>query len=232
MNLVAIDLETTGLDPKKERIIEIAAIKVKDGVIVDRFETLIQPGRQLEERVKEITGIQNEDLMGAPFIKNVLDELEIFLEDLPLLGHSVLFDYSFLKKAFVNEKKVFEKQGIDTLKIARAYLSELPKKTLPALCEYYQIQYEPHRAYADALACLTLFEKLQSDFGNRDQGELFQPKPLNYQVKKEGPITKAQKERLEALLARHNIQPTYQVDHLTKNEASRQIDLIYANFSR
>lgn len=100
MNLVAIDLETTGLDPKKERIIEIAAIKVKDGVIVDRFETLIQPGRQLEERVKEITGIQNEDLMGAPFIKNVLDELEIFLEDLPLLGHSVLFDYSFFKKGF------------------------------------------------------------------------------------------------------------------------------------
>ena len=221
MNLIAIDLETTGLDPKKDRIIEIAAIKVKDGQIVDTFETFIQPGRSLVERVTQITGIRDEDLVMAPKIQDKLQELSVFLEDYPLLGHSLLFDFSFI-----------EKNGIDTLRIARCYLPEMEKKTLPYLCQQFEIPHEPHRAYADALACLQLYEKFITQFGNRDEGKLFEPIPLVYQAKKEGPITKAQKERLEKVLALHNIQPEYEISMLTKNEASRLLDEIYANYGR
>lgn len=232
MNLIAIDLETTGLDPKKDRIIEIAAIKVKDGQIVDTFETFIQPGRSLVERVTQITGIRDEDLVKAPKIQDKLLELSVFLEDYPLLGHSLLFDFSFLKKAFVNEGHSFEKKGIDTLRIARCFLPEMEKKTLPYLCQQFEIPHEPHRAYADALACLQLYEKFITQFGNRDDGKLFEPIPLVYQAKKEGPITKAQKERLEKALTLHNIQPEYEISMLTKNEASRLLDEIYASYGR
>ena len=93
---ISIDLETTGLNPKEDRIIEIGAIKVIEGKVVDTFTTFVNPGRKLEERIVELTGIRDEDLADAPTIEEVFPKLEEFLEDLPLLGHSILFDFSFL----------------------------------------------------------------------------------------------------------------------------------------
>lgn len=95
---VSIDLETTGLNPKRDRIIEIGAIRVEQGQIVEEFSTFVDPGRKLEERITELTGIRDEDLTDAPQLDEVFPKLLEFMGELPLLGHSILFDYSFLKK--------------------------------------------------------------------------------------------------------------------------------------
>lgn len=228
---VCIDLETTGLNPKTDKIIEIGAVKVIEGQIVDTFSTYVNPGRKLEERIVELTGIQQTQVDAAPEIKEIMPELIAFLEDLPLLGHRVLFDYSFLKKAAVNQKLTFEKQGIDTLRIARCFLPELEKRSLEYLCKHYEIPHHAHRALADAEATSVLYQKLAEQFIEKD-AKPFEPAPLNYSVKKETPITKPQKERLYRLIQQHNLTVDYDVEKLTRSEASRYTDKIYEKYGR
>ncbi len=228
---VSIDLETTGLNPKRDKIIEIGAVKVVEGSITDTFETFVNPGRRLEERIVELTGIKDEDLEGAPYIEEVLPRLLEFLQDFPLLGHSILFDYSFLKKAAVDLKLSFEKQAVDTLKIARKYLADLEHRSLDFLCNYYQIPHHAHRALADALATHILFGKLAEHY-NKEEDELFVPVQLHFQVKRDTPATKAQKERLYRLLELHKIIPEADVEKLTRSEASRITDKLLAKYGR
>lgn len=228
---VCIDLETTGLNPKTDKIIEIGAVKVIDGEIVGSYSSYVNPGRRLEERIIALTGISQEQVDDAPDIEQVLPQLLVFLEDLPLLGHRVLFDYSFLKKAAVNGKQSFEKQGIDTLRIARCFLPELEKRSLEYLCKYYEIPHHAHRALADAEATVALYQKLVAEFYEKDS-KVFESAPLHYNVKKETPVTKAQKERLYRLIAQHNLIVDYDVEKLTRSEASRYTDKIYEKYGR
>ncbi len=228
---VCIDLETTGLNPKTDKIIEIGAVKVVDGRVMDTFSTYVNPGRKLEERIVELTGITQEQVDKAPEITQVMPGLVEFLENLPLLGHRVLFDYSFLKKAAVNQKFTFEKQGIDTLRIARCFLPELERRSLEYLCRHYEIPHHAHRALADAEATVALYQKLVEEFYEKDS-KPFELTTLNYSVKKETPITKPQKERLYRLIAQHNLTVDYDVEKLTRSEASRYTDKIYEKYGR
>ncbi len=228
---VCIDLETTGLNPKTDKIIEIGAVKVIDGKVTDALSTYVNPGRKLEERIVELTGIVQHQVDEAPEIAQVMPHLIEFLEDLPLLGHRILFDYSFLKKAAVNQKLTFEKQGIDTLRIARCFLPELEKRSLEFLCKHYGITHQAHRALADAEATSVLYQKLAELFYEKD-AKPFEPTPLNYSVKKETPITKPQKERLYRLIQQHNLTVDYDVEKLTRSEASRYTDKIYEKYGR
>lgn len=225
-DFVCIDLETTGLTPKTNHIIEIGAVKVKDGRVADTYSALVNPGRRLEQRIIDLTGIRDADLEGAPSIGEVLPDFLTFEEELPLLGHSVLFDYSFLKKEAVNHKLSFDRQGVDTLQIARKYLQTLPSRSLGVLCEYYGIPHNAHRALEDALATVRLYERLLADFF--DPGEsVFVPKPLIFQVKREQPASKKQKEQLYRLMEQHKITETgVDVEMLSRNEASRLADRI------
>ncbi|MBE5883876.1 MAG: 3'-5' exonuclease [Lachnospiraceae bacterium] len=228
---ISIDLETTGLNPKLDKIIEIGAVKVVEGKIVDTFSALVNPGRKLEQRIVELTGITDSDLENAPYIDEVLPLLITFLEDYILLGHSILFDYSFLKKAAVDKKLTFEKQAIDTLKIARKYLADLEHRSLDYLCEYYQIPHRAHRALADAEATSMLYQRLTEAF-YQEQEPLFMPTQLSFKIKRDTPATKAQKERLYRLLEQHRITPEVDVEKLTRSEASRFTDKLLAKYGR
>lgn len=233
---VCIDLETTGLDPKRDKIIEIGAVKVEQGRTVAEWETFVNPGRKLEERIVELTGIHDEQLSDAKKISALLPELLAFLGDYTLLGHSVLFDFSFLKKAAVNEKMKFERQGMDTLKIARKYLAGLESRSLGALCRHYGIPHNAHRALEDARATNELYKKLSEQFLAEEEtlGEksLFRPRPLLYRAKRDTPLTTGQKEQLYKLLDRHRLIVDYEVESLTRSEASRKIDQILAEYGR
>lgn len=230
---VSLDLETTGLNPKTDRIIEIGAIRVENGVYRDTFESFVNPGRRLEEKITELTGIQDKDLKDAPEISEVLPEFMKFAGDLPLLGHSVLFDYSFVKRAAVNQGLPFERKGVDTLKIARKYLAELPHRNLGYLCSHYEIPHCAHRAAADAQATIALYDILWREFGQAvDAALVFTPADLICQVKKDSPITKSQKERLYKLIRKHKLDTIYDPDKLTKSEASRYTDQILAKYGR
>lgn len=233
---ICIDLETTGLDPKRDKIIEIGAVKVERNIIVEEWKTLVNPGRKLEERIVELTGIHDGQLADAPQIAEVLPELLTFMGDNVLLGHSVLFDYSFIKKAAVNERLTFERQGIDTLKIARKYLADLESRSLGYLCQYYGIAHNAHRALEDAKATVALYRKLAEGFYEQERAEgeksLFRPKPLIYQVKRDTLITIPQKEQLYKLVDRHKLILDYEIDKLTRSEASRKIDQLLAEYGR
>ena len=98
------DLETTGLNPKTERILEIGAVLVENGEVKDRFSALIDPKRQISQRIVELTGITDEMVAGKPDIQEALPEFLKFCKDYPLLGHHIIFDYSFLKRAAVNQE--------------------------------------------------------------------------------------------------------------------------------
>ena len=228
-NFVCVDLETTGLNPKTDRIIEIGMVKVREGKIVDQFSSLINPRQQLEERIEQITGITQKELENQPLQTEILPQILEFLEEDVFLGHRVLFDYSFLKRAFTNEKISFERKGIDTLKIARKVVADCESKSLPKLCSHYGIEYHPHRALSDALATVELYRKLSELYYEE---ELFAPKPLIFKVKKESPITEAQIQRLTLLLERHNLPCAAEITSMTRNEASRYIDRILSTYGR
>ena len=233
---VCIDLETTGLDPKRDKIIEIGAVKVEQSTIVEEWETFVNPDRKLEERIVELTGICDGQLADAPQMEEVLPKLLSFIGDNILLGHSVLFDYSFVKKAAVNERFTFERNGIDTLKIARKYLPELESRSLGYLCQYYGISHCAHRALEDARATVSLYQKLTECFFKKEEEEgdksLFRPKPLRYQAKRDTPITIPQREQLYKLVDRHKLIVDYEIDKLTRSEASRKIDQLLAKYGR
>ena len=230
---ICLDLETTGLDPKVDKIIEIGAVRVEKGEITDTFQSFVNPGRMLPSKIIELTGIRDEDLQNAPSMDEVLPDFLEFAGDLCLLGHSVLFDYSFMKKAVVNKdgKNKYEREGIDTLKIARKHLASLESRRLSYLCAYYEIEQKAHRALEDAVATHKLYWKLAEDFYKENEKD-FEPQKLIYNVKRETPITKAQKERLSKLIALHNIDYLYELDCLTRNEASRITDQILATYGR
>ena len=228
---VCLDLETTGLDSKRDKIIEIGAVRVRAGEITDRLETLINPGRMLDEKIVELTGIHDKELENAPDISEVLPELLDFIGEDILLGHCVLFDYSFVKKAAVNQKLSFEKKGIDTLKIARKFLADLESRSLGFLCGYFGILHSAHRALADAEATSALYKKLAELFYEGHEAD-FEPAQLLYRAKRETPITIPQKEQLYKFIDRHKIKIEYDVEKLTRSEASRIIFQLLAEYGR
>ncbi len=233
---VCIDLETTGLNPRTDRIIEIGAVRVESGRITEEWETLVNPGRALEERIIELTGIHDEELAGAPEIAAVLPRLLEMTDGFVLLGHSVLFDYSFVKKAAVDQRLSFEREGIDTLKIARKYLAELESRSLASLCGHYGIDHSAHRALRDARATVELYRRLAEQFCEQEEAEgkksLFRPKRLRYQARRDTPLTIPQKEQLYKLADRHRLVLDYDVEKLTRSEASRRIAQILAEYGR
>ncbi|MCM1263150.1 MAG: 3'-5' exonuclease [Butyrivibrio sp.] len=228
---VCLDLETTGLEPHKDKIIEIGAIRVRNGKIEDTFETLVNPERALEERITQLTGIVDKQLENAPVINEVLPELLSFIGDDVLLGHSILFDYSFVKRAAVNNRLSFEKTGIDTLKLARKYLPDLESRSLEFLCRHFEIEHSAHRAVADAKATIGLYDKLAGLFYEGHEAD-FKPVQLKYRAKRETAITIPQKNQLYKLLDKHKLKVDYNVEKLTRSEASRFIAQILAEYGR
>lgn len=231
---VCIDLETTGLRPKYDKIIEIGAIRVDEGVVTGEWASLVNPGRKLEERIVELTGIRDEQLAEAKKVSDVLPDLLAFMGERPLLGHCLHFDFAFLKRAAVGEKLTFERQGIDTLKIARKYLKELESRSLGALCKHYGIPHKAHRALDDARATTALYGKLVEAFYEKESAEgeknLFVPRQLHHPIKRDTPITIPQKEQLYKLLDKHKLVVDYEVESLTRSEATRKIHQLLAEY--
>ena len=195
-DFVVLDLETTGLSVKEDQILEIGAVKVQGGEVTASYETFVNPGRKVPERITELTGIRDEMIANAPDVETAVRGFLDFCGGLPLLGHNILFDYSFIKQAAINARLDFEKEAWDTLKIARKALPDLESRSLEALCGYYQIPREhAHRAMDDVLETLALFRKLEEGF-SEDHPEWFAAAPLKAKMKREVPATEAQKKYL------------------------------------
>ena len=183
---VSLDLETTGLEPKKDRIIEIGAVKIRDGQIQETHATLVDPQTKIPERITELTGISSRMVEGKPFGQEAVKGLLDFCGELPLLGHNIMFDYSFVKHSAVNMGMDFEKKGMDTLKLARNLLPDLESKSLQNLRQYYHLpQEEAHRALEDALTTFRLYERLREEF--EEKNPAFLPSGTDLQSEAPGP---------------------------------------------
>ena len=223
---VCFDLETTGLDPLYNEIIEIGALKVRDGKVAERFMEFVHPQEEISPMITNLTGITNEMVANARPADAVISDFLEFCEDDVLIGHNVGFDYSFMKSGASNLGLTFEKFGIDTFKIAQRTLKSLPSKSLSSLCEYYQIENKAaHRAYYDALATAKLYQTLAHYFESEDPS-LFKPQQLTYKVKKVQPATAKQVALLQRLCSQKKKAPEWNPDTITRSEASRLIDTL------
>lgn len=228
---VTVDLEMTGLHAKTDRILEIGAVKVEPGK-QESFHRMVNPRMKISKEVTELTGITDEMVRGGCEPERAAAEFRDFAEGFPLVGHNLIFDFSFLKQCLVNHGETFEKDGVDTLKLARKFLPEEEKKTLDHLCAYLQIaRSKNHRALEDARATNSLFQYLQERFEGQAP-EAFRPKPLLYRVKKQGPASARQKKRLQELADWHRIDLNVELDSLTRNEASRMTDKILWTYGK
>lgn len=221
---IAFDVETTGLNPMENEIIEIGALKVRDGKVAERFMEFIHPTAPISAAITNLTGITNKMVAGARPRCEVVSDFLDFCEDDILIGHNVSFDYSFMKCSAAADGLPFEKLGIDTLKIAKKVHSDLDSKSLGSLCAYYNIENRAaHRAYHDALATAKLYQTLAHYF-EADDPKLFQPVQLTYRMKKPQPATIKQIALLNNLIRKKRADIKWDPAAITRSEASRLIE--------
>lgn len=221
---IAFDLETTGLSPEQNEIIEIGALKVRDGRVRDRFMEFACPKEEISPVITNLTGITNEMVSCARCSTDVVRDFLDFCEDDILIGHNVIFDYSFVKVSALSQGLTFDREGIDTLKIARRVHKNMESKSLGSLCDYYHIDNQAaHRAYHDALATAKLYQTLAHYFEEKEP-KLFRPAALNYKQKKETAASPKQIEFLKRLIRNNGVSLEWNPETITKSEASRLID--------
>ncbi len=156
---VALDLETTGLDADRDAIIEIGAVKFQGEEVLDTFSTFVRPGRPIPLQITELTGIRDEDVANAPGLHDVLPRLARFVGQAPIVGHSVEFDLSFLRRH--SHAFEFENELLDTFELAGVLLPNAERYSLESLAEMMGIEMEQaHRAMDDARATYHLFRAL------------------------------------------------------------------------
>ena len=162
---VVFDTETTGFNPTNgDQIIEIGAVKIKDGEILSSFDELISPEKELPEKITELTGITKDMLIGKDNEEVVTKKFLEFLGDLPLVAHNALFDLSFLassmRKYNLGE---FKNPLLDTMEISRILSPDERRHSLSALVKRYNVEFDEsshHRADYDAKGTALIFEKM------------------------------------------------------------------------
>ncbi len=155
--LVALDLETTGLDPSRDFIIEIGAVRLKEGVIIDEYSTLINPGITIPANVTHITGISNTDVGGKPRVETVLPEFAAFVGNAPVIAHNVSFDMAVLQRYSILKDNL----RLDTYDLAAIVLPNAARYNLGTLTSTMGVTLErAHRALDDARAAGLLYWEL------------------------------------------------------------------------
>ncbi|WP_305177818.1 3'-5' exonuclease [Faecalibaculum rodentium] len=172
-DFTVLDTETTGLSPYKDRIVQVAAIRFRDGEPAEKFTTFINPKRSIPSDASEINGITDEMVEDYPTFSEIVQDLDDFIGSDNIVGHNVIFDVKFL---YYSGSKILDKKRkyLDTYKISKRavkaqsrynpdsdYDYDVENHKLPTLLDYYGIPTEEsHRADSDALATGYLFNEL------------------------------------------------------------------------
>lgn len=165
-----LDVETTGLDPRYEKVIEFAGYRIERGEIVDSFISFLNPERRLDPYIVSFTGIRDEDLEDAPLFEDVASKVMDLLTDSVIVGHNIQFDVKFLEAEFLNAGyESFKPVTFCTLRGAKRLYPQLKSKRLEMVRDHLNIPPGvTHRAYSDAKATAEIFlkmaEKLRKDF--------------------------------------------------------------------
>ena len=158
---IVFDIETTGLSQKKNKIIEIGAVKVKDGEEIDRFSEFINPEEPIPYSIEQLTSITDEMVMHAPTVDVILPKFLKFCGDDIVVAHNAAFDTGFIKKNAKDLGMKFDNTIMDTMTLSHVLLPELGKFTLDRVCKALNVKNEHHhRAVDDANATAKIFVKL------------------------------------------------------------------------
>ena len=158
---VAFDLETTGLSARTDRIIEIGAVILKNGVEIDRFQTFVDPERPLERKIVDLTGITDEMLKGAPKIEEVLPKFLEFIGDRVLVAHNADFDTGFIRAECNRLGYPYRYTSADTLILSQNLLPQLNKFKLNIVSDYLSLpEFNHHRAADDSVTCGLIMHRL------------------------------------------------------------------------
>ena len=143
---ITLDLETTGLNPKESEIIEIGAVKVKDGEIVDRFQTYVRPQMGVPEEITRLTGIAFKDVRNAPRINAAIENFTTFAGGLPLIVHQGRFETRFLSEA----SGLLLGYDIHSVRdLARVALPSLSDHRANTLADYFEVESQSaHKHFA------------------------------------------------------------------------------------
>lgn len=160
-SVVVFDLETTGFDAQNCKIIEIGAVKVTKGSLVETFQTLINPGTKIPDEITKLTHIDDSMVESAPTIDQALPDFFKFVNGCVLSAYNIEFDYSFLKFNGENLRLLFDNEQIDTLRLVRDKVPSLSNYKLGTVVKALDITLNnAHRALADAYATAKVFVKL------------------------------------------------------------------------
>ncbi len=158
---VAFDLETTGLSPQQDRIIEIGAVLIKNGEAVDRFQSFVNPQQPLRREITDLTGITDAMLADAPALEQVLPEFLEFARGRVLVAHNADFDTAFLRQACAQLGKEYPFTSADTLVLAQNLMPELGRHKLNLVADALSLpEFNHHRAADDAHICGLIMDRL------------------------------------------------------------------------
>ena len=158
---VVFDLETTGLSITKNRIIEIGAVKVADGKIVERFSTFVNPEVPIPYEIEQLTSIKDADVIGAPTIAQILPEFMAFCEGAVLVAHNADFDTGFIRENCLRYDLPYDFTVVDTVALSRALLHNLKRFKLNQVAKELKVSLDHHhRAVDDAECTAEIFIKL------------------------------------------------------------------------
>lgn len=156
-----IDVETTGLSAKNEKITEIAILLHDGKHITEEFQSLVNPEKKIPYRITQITGIDNQMVAQAPKFYEIAKKIIELTEGRTIVGHNVTFDYNFLKSEFREFEYSFERDTLCTVRNSRKYIKGQPSYSLPKLTQSLGIPHtDKHRALGDAKATAFLFDIL------------------------------------------------------------------------
>lgn len=187
-----VDVETTGLSPSYNGVIEIGLVKVSGLKVTDKYHSLINPGKQIPYYITQLTGISGEDVYDAPFFGDIVDEIIDFISDSVLTAHNYPFDSSFLRKEFrLCDRELFKNPGLCTLKLSRRMFPDLKSKSLGSVSRHLNLHNSnEHRALGDAETTarllIKLIRELRKKYEIKNLGQLleFQTAPKASAVQK------------------------------------------------
>jgi len=170
LDYAVVDVETTGGTPEKgHRITEIAVVEVRNGVLTEDFQTLVNPGRTIPRRISQLTGISDEMVADAPFFEEIADDLFDWLEGHVFVAHNAAFDWRFVSYQ-LGDAIGFVPQSprLCTVQMARRLTPQLRRRNLDALAAHFEVPiHARHRAYGDALATARVLLRLLDEARNQ-----------------------------------------------------------------
>ena len=200
MELVAvIDFETTGLSPAQgDRATEIAAVLLRDGLVVDRYQSLMNSGVTIPPYIEALTGISTAMVRNAPAAAKVMREVSDFVGNHPLVAHNASFDCKFWDAELARIERSRRQQFACSMLLARRLLPQAPSHKLGTLIEFARLPVagRSHRALADAQMAASLLTHLESELRRR-----YQLREVSHELLRQ--IQKSPKNQLDQCLERH-----------------------------